>query len=195
MTIDGGGWTLVASVVDNSYFTGTRCSTICDPNPASGSCDEAPFADALVVGDVADMLTADHKSAAYSAVAFDEMLFVDSNGHYVSYGVAGPNVRDWYPVGLANWVADGTEAHATHSYPANATDLDPSLNPCNTLRVSFNVEDSDSPVGGSCHDSSRGPAWSRMNNNGCFWDEGGLPWTGGAFYQGNATDHRLWFVR
>jgi hypothetical protein len=194
MTIEGGGWTLVASFVDASYFNGTRCSSFCDPDAAT-SCDETPFTDSDVAGDVANMVLADHKSAAYSTVAFDEMLFVDSNGNYVSYDVVGANVQAWYPAGLENWVAAGTEAHDTFSYPAKATNIDPMLNGCGTLRVSFNVEDSDSQVTGNCHTSAKGPAWSSTNNGGCFWDDVAVAWTRGAFYQGNNTSYRLWLVR
>jgi hypothetical protein len=194
MTTDGGGWTLVASVVDNSYFNGTTCHTACTPDLAT-TCDESPFTAATVVGDVAAMLQSDHKSAAYGSVAFDEMLFVDSNGQYVSYDVSGASVVAWYPAGLQNYVPSGTEAHDTFSYPAKVSDLDPMLNNCATLRVSFNVEDSDSSLAGSCHSTKKGPVWSRQNNGACFWDDAGIGWTGSAFYTGNTTAYRLWLVR
>jgi hypothetical protein len=194
MTTEGGGWTLVASVVDNSYFTGTACSTICDPNPAT-TCDETPFAANEVAGDVTTMLQADHKSAAYASVAFDEMLFADSNDQYVSYDVSGASVQDWYPAGLQNYVAGGTEEHSSFSYAAKASNIDPMLNACGTLRVSFNVEDSDSLVTGTCHTSEKGPAWPNVNNSLCYWDEAGIRWTSSAFYLGNITTYRLWLVR
>jgi hypothetical protein len=194
MTIEGGGWTLVASVVDNRFFAGTVCSTACDTNPGS-TCDETPFTSASVVGDTATMLVTDHKSAAYGSVPFNEMLFVDDLGQYVSYDVSGPNVLDWFPAGLENYVAAGVEAHPSYSYPAKATNIEPSLNNCGTLRVSFNVEDSDTVPGNTCHSSKKGPAWARLNNSACFWDEAGLAWTGNAFYPGNDTSYRLWLVR
>jgi hypothetical protein len=194
MTTEGGGWTLVASVVDNSYFNGARCQSFCDPTAAT-TCDETPFTANEIFGDVASMLTADHKSAAYGSVPFGEMLFVDSNAHYASYDVSGASVVAWYPAGLENYVPAGTEAHDTFSYPAKASDLDPSVNACGTLRVSFNVEDSDSPVGGSCHTTQKGPAWSGMNNGACFWDDVSVRWTRDALYQGNPSDYRLWLVR
>ena len=195
MSIEGGGWTLVASVVDNSHFADTAfCNSLCDTIPAT-TCDESPFTTAGASGDVAGMLTADHKSIAYESVPFDEMLFVDSNGHYASYEVSGESVLAWYPAGLENYVPEGTEAHASFSYAPKASDLDPSVNGCGTLRVSFNVEDSDSPPGGSCHDAVKGPSWSQMANDSCFWDDAGVPWIWGAFYVGNVTTHRLWLVR
>jgi len=195
MSIDGGGWTLVASAVDNSYFADTSyCSDACDVNPAT-ICDESPFTTPGEAGDVAAMLTADHKSIAYDAVPFDEMLFVDSNGHYASYAVSGESVLAWYPAGLENYVPAGTEAHMSFSYVPKATDLDPSINGCGTLRVSFNVEDSDSPPGGQCHDAVRGPSWSKIDNDQCYWDDAGVPWIFNAFYGSNATTYRLWLVR
>jgi len=167
MTIEGGGWTLVASVVDNSYFAGTRCHTYCDPDAAT-TCDESPFTTSDVVGDVAGMLLTDHKSAAYGSVPFDEMLFVGSDDHYVSYDISGSSVLAWYPAGLENYVPGGTEAHDTFSYSAPT---------------------------GTCHSSAKGPGWSTMNNQVCFWDDAGVPWTRGAFFPGNANAYRLWLVR
>ena len=69
------------------------------------------------------------------------------------------------------------------------------LNACNTLRVSFNVEDSDSGIGGNCHSITKGPAWSSVNNNTCYWDDGGVPWVNGAFNQGSSSSYRRWMVR
>lgn len=194
MSTEGGGWTLVASAADNSYFNGITCETTCGMDPPIG-CSEEPFTEDVVVGDVATMLVVDHKSPAFGAVPFDEMLFVDSNDNYVSYDVTGESVLAWYPVGLENWVAEGTEAHPTFSYPAKASNLDASDNVCGTLRVSFNVEDSDSLIGGTCHTSFKGPAWSDMTNGACFWDDAGVSWTYSAFYRGNTTSYQLWLVR
>jgi hypothetical protein len=42
---------------------------------------------------------------------------------------------------------------------------------------------------------SKGPAWSQTDNDICFWDDAGVPWTWGAFYAGNTTTYRLWLVR
>jgi Fibrinogen beta and gamma chains, C-terminal globular domain len=194
MTTDGGGWTLVASVADRSTFGGTTCHTECGTDPAT-ICDETPFTDTTPTGDLATRLTTDHRSAAYATVAFDEMLFMDSNDAFVSYDVSGANVASWFPAGLENHVLSNIEAHPQFSYPAKVTNLAPSDNVCGTLRVSFNVEDSDGMLGSSCHSSTRGPAWPTMSNNACFWDDAGLPWTSGAFFSGNSTAYRLWFVR
>lgn len=194
MTIDGGGWTLVASVADQSYFAGTGCHTICDPDPAT-TCDPTPFESTDAAGDVNALFAADHKSPAYASVPFEAFLFVDSNGNYATYTVSGDSVFDWYPLGLENYVGEGTEDHPTFSYPVETTNLDVAMNPCGTLRVAFNVSDSDSMPGAGCHSIHIGPNWSHMNNDMCYWDEAGVAWTSGAFYGTNATTYRLWLVR
>jgi hypothetical protein len=195
MTTEGGGWTLVASVVDNSYFAGTTCATACSPEPATPPCDETPFVSVIEVGNVSEMLTADHKSKAYATVPFSEHLFVDSAGSYAAYDVSGASVAAWFPAGLVNHVLGSIEAHPTFSYPVKATNVDPALSPCATLRVSFNVSDSDTDIGLTCHSDSKGPVWTNTNNDTCYWDDGGVPWTGGAFYAANVTTYRLWLVR
>jgi hypothetical protein len=128
-------------------------------------------------------------------VAFTEMLFVDSNTHYASYEVSGASVQSWYPAGLENYAPEGVEAQSSFSYPVKATDLDATMNPCGTLRVSFNVEDSDSPVGEMCHSTNKGPSWPALDNDSCYWDDAGTPWTQGAFFGTNGTAYRLWMVR
>lgn len=200
MTIDGGGWTLVASVADNEYFkylNGTRCWTDCGAYTAV-TCDETPFASASPYGDIDERLTSDYKSKAYSSVPFQEFLFTDSNGNFATYVVSAvtvPSVYDWYPVGLQNYVPEGVKTHPTYSYPAAKTNMDDSFNPCGTLQVSFNVEDSDSPINGACHDTIKGPSWSNTDNNGCYWDDAGVAWTYSAFSSANTTTYRLWLVR
>src|SRR5262249_13983764 len=109
MGIDSGGWTLVASAVDNEYFKGLRCDTACGAN-AETTCDETPLASLTPHGGVDERLLSDYKSKAYSSVPFEEFLFVDSNGNYATYTISAvplPNVHDWYPVGLQNQVGEG----------------------------------------------------------------------------------------
>lgn len=196
MTTAGGGWTLVASVVDRAYFAATTCYTC---SASFTTCDEAPFITPTTAGSVATMLTTDYKSEAYSLVSFNEFLFVDSNGLYASYEVstAQPHasVLGWYPAGLQSVVAENIEAPPSSSYPVSLTNASTADNPCGTLRVAFNIEDSDTPIGGSCHTSVKGPSWSNKSNNNCYWDDGGVPWATGAFYASNTSDYRLWLVR
>jgi hypothetical protein len=198
MEIESGGWTLVASVVDGSYFRDTFCSIACDSSAQVGGCDEVPFTAADTAGDAGARTRADHKSRAYSTVSFKEFLFVDSGGEYASYEISSApqqSVSDWYPAGLRNWVATGVQAHRQYSYEVKATNVPLARNNCGTLRLSFNVEDSESPVGTSCHESKKGPCWAKAENNGCYWDEAGLSWLHGDFYKGNASTYRLWLVR
>lgn len=197
MTVDGGGWTLVASVVDNTYFAGTVCWTSCD-GTVSPPCDDTPFASAAPHGDVDDRLVTDHKSKAYSTVPFKEMMFQDSAGHFATYAISAtelPSVKEWYPVGLQNYVPEGVKAHPQYSYLPKKTNMEPSFNNCGTLQVSFNVEDSDTPIGACYHSSTLGPSWSGVGNNACYWDDGGVLWSWGAFSVANMTTYRLWLVR
>lgn len=196
MDLSGGGWTLVASVVNQEFFGGATCLVGCGAQ--STVCNEAPFSSTLLHGDVRSMFDKDYKSEAYSNVAFKEFLFVDSNGDFATYTISAsdqPSVYDWYPVGLSNYVPPGVEVHPAYSYPVKDTNVQLVSNNCQTLRLSFNVADSDSPPG-ACQDCSVGPAWSRLNNETCYWDDGGLTWSESAFYQtNNSTKYRLWFVR
>lgn len=198
MEIDGGGWTLVASVADGSYFGSTLCSRDCTTGAQVGACDEAPFTFPDAIGSVDERLSVDHKSRAYSTVPFREFLFVDSRAQHASYEIAGaiqPSVADWYPQGLQNHVAAGVEAHSQYSYPVNVTNVALSSNNCGSLRLSFNVEDSDTPIGAPCHETKKGPSWPKTEGDGCFWDEAGVAWSHDAFYRGNDSEWRLWLVR
>lgn len=198
MSIDGGGWTLVASVANREYFAGTACTTSCGGSVAS-SCTEAPFTKKEIFGDVNTRTSRDYKSSAYLLVPFKEFLFMDASNNYGTYSVSPtadkPNVADWYPAGIQNWVSGGVEAHGGFNYPVNKTNMLSTVNVCNTLRVSFNVEDSDTAIGAGCHSTAKGPVWSSANNDTCYWDDAGVPWTHGAFGSTISSTSRHWFVR
>lgn len=198
MEIEGGGWTLVASFADGSYFGTTSCSIACNGSGQVDACDEAPLTADDTFGDVTARAMVDHKSLAYSSVAFQEFLFVDSAGLYASYQISGSpesSVSAWYPAGLQNWVGTGVEIHPRNSYAVKATNVSVASNNCGTLRLAFNVEDSESPIGTTCHETKKGPCWAKDENDGCYWDEAGLSWIQGAFYKGNNSSFRLWLVR
>jgi hypothetical protein len=198
MEVEGGGWTLVASVADGAYFNDTFCSRDCSSGAQIGACDESPFTAEDVAGDVAEHLVQDHKSRAYATVPFREMMFLDSGGQYATYEISSAlqaSVADWYPEGLESYVALGVEAHPLYSYPVKATNVPLASNNCGTLRLSFNVEDSDTPVGAPCHETKKGPCWAKSEGDGCYWDEAGVSWVHDAFYRGNGSTSRRWFVR
>ena len=198
METEGGGWTLVASAVDNVYFEGTFCHRSCTTGAQVGACDETPFTAADTFGDVSQRTAQDHKSLAYSTLPFREFLFMDEAGQYAAYEISGAlqqSVAGWYPAGLQSWVGTGVEAHAQYSYLPSATNIAAASNQCGTLRLSFNVEDSDTPIGAPCHETKKGPGWARSEDDACFWDEAGVTWVLDAFYQGNASSYRLWLVR
>ncbi|EYF03934.1 fibrinogen-like YCDxxxxGGGW domain-containing protein [Chondromyces apiculatus] len=198
MEIEGGGWTLVASVVDRSYFSDTACTLVCGSAQQQGACNEARFTGNDTAGDVETLFTADHKSLAYSTVPFRDFLFIDSKDQYASYQISAPvqaSVSTWFPAGTKNWVALGVETHALYSYPVQATNIPLEANNCGSLRLSFNVEDSDTPMGAGCHEIKKGPAWPKTEDNGCYWDEAGVSWVHDSFYKQNASTYRLWLVR
>lgn len=199
MTTAGGGWTLVATVVNRSFFAGTVCNTVCGSTPAT-SCTEAPYTSLSTAGSIATRTTSDFKSSAYSLLPFNQMLFSDSLGRFAAYQVSASNqssVRSWFPAGQRFHRGNGTEAHTGNfNFLPFATNLANSDNRCSTLRVSFNVEDSDTAVGAQCHSTVVGPTWSGGYNDPCFWDDGGVPWVNGAFGQNlSASTFRTWFVR
>ncbi|AKT38041.1 fibrinogen-like YCDxxxxGGGW domain-containing protein [Chondromyces crocatus] len=198
MELEGGGWTLVASVADRSYFSDTSCYLACGNANQVGACNEERFKAADTAGDVESFTFADHKSDAYAVVPFREFLFVDSEGQYASYLISSAvqsNVSAWYPAGMKNWVPLQVEEHSTYSYPVAATNIPLEANNCGTLRLSFNVEDSDTPMGAGCHEIKKGPVWPKFENDGCYWDEAGISWVHDSFYKDNNSTYRLWLVR
>lgn len=225
MTTDGGGWTLVASYADGSYWHGGMSDS------AEDHSDEALLRDGIewsarqtrydqyvaadgsgVVGSAADATTTDTRLASYTAgVEFDEMMFADEEADYIKYPITGDSVADWFAglytgMNYEDRVAEcdimndyECQEMANDIYEPSGTNLNAEdVNYWDDLTIRFLPEDSDTRVGYKHNHLSFGPTWKRSNNcDSCTWDEGGTEWQ--RKYLGGdeqaQSNHILWYVR
>lgn len=225
MTTDGGGWTLVASYVDGSYWYGGMSDSAEDHSDEDAlragiewsarqtRYDQYVAADGSgVVGSAADATTTDTRLASYTAdMEFEEMMFADEDADFIKYPIAGEAVADWY-AGLytgMNYEENVAECDimndyiceemANDFYEPSGTNIDPEeVNYWDDLTIRFLPEDSDTRVGYQYNHLSFGPTWKRSNNcESCTWDEGGTGWH--RKYLGGdeqaQSDRILWYVR
>jgi hypothetical protein len=77
MTTDGGGWTLVASLVNDGIASWTQIR--------SGASSLGNWRSSNTFGDVGTYQTADYKSLAFSRLAANDVLMVDDGGNWARF--------------------------------------------------------------------------------------------------------------
>jgi hypothetical protein len=208
MTTDGGGWTLVASHVDSSYFNNTRGGD--DGSILFKERKEAKskFNNVTKVGSVEERKSQDVVLRTYTDISFDKMMFEDSEDNYIAYDVkSGENVENWFR-NLDSGIDFENKTHYCNvdscievsdgPFSPYSTNINPdTVNEPGSLDIRFKAEDSDSPPGHRWNSWSYGPTWPSTNNGNYKWDDVSSTWTlnrlGGQ--EAGQTDYIYWFVK
>ena len=159
MTLDGGGWTLVAVSSDDGKHTWTW------NNRSFWTTNTAVFGDASA-------LHRDFKCRALHDLKFSDLLFVHAPSNtWAAYGKVGDGKTS-----LAQHITavGGPKCHAPGSgHPVTAGTLKAGVNLCED-RLYFNAHDHDGkPTSCGDNDATWGPSWSGSANNGCPFDDPG----------------------
>lgn len=203
MTLDAGGWTLVATTADDGADTWTFT-------------ERAYLTDNRLFGTL-DAREKDFKSRAYLSLPFSDVLFLDRQGNWGSYHDVNseekPSVAAWVPAELGCHDAEG------HVFPMSEGTLEAQPRTSGRMQ-STNLYVSIFDTDGGCNNDepAYGPTWGYMNNNpdapaddpgGFGWGPGGRPdhpanreWgratLGPKPYttsESNTGDYIQWFVR
>ena len=177
MSLDGGGWTLVATTADDNRETWTFT-------------ERAYLNDDRLFGTL-DAREEDYKSIAYLSLPFSDFLFLDKQGNWGSYHDVNleekPSVAAWVPTELACHDASG------HRFPMSAGTLQAQPNTSGRMQSTHlyvSIYDTD----GGCNNDepAYGPTWGYMNNNpGVPADDpGGFGW--GAGGRSDLPPNREW---
>ena len=239
METDGGGWTLVGSYADGSFFDdcsnsnvdlkyGNSCSTLCSEFTDDGSnCDTSSeksiqdaemerLEDKYVIekeyGAIGNRNSSDYVSPAYSQLGFEETMFKDEYGDFVSYNFSKPDSASMNNLNYTlSSMSDFYRSANTHQLQLRFQSSDANINPahandCGNLELGIMAADND---GGSVDyytsgrkytDFSRaraGPIWDSANNGGCRFDDASGRWSakrlGGQ--KNTQSQYISWFVR
>jgi len=165
MTTDSGGWTLLAT---NDWSGGDWSSTTIT--------DDSVFASAA--------LDTDHKSEAWNAVPFTDVLF-DNDSMYAEYDDVSDGTVPWYDF-QASVPQNNCGIGTAYEWTMTAGDLSAS-SLCST-NLYINVADDDGSQGACTTDEEAyGPTWSADQNQGCPLDE---PY--GSSFINNSWGHNPW---
>jgi hypothetical protein len=203
MTTDGGGWTLIASYVDGSFFNdctdvgmsyGTSCYTICteftDDGLACDTQEEKDIQDSELAklkskmlidssfGSLANYQTDDFISPAYYMVPFDESMFSNDQNEFITYDFADYGST----ISMTNFYETTDTTHLVTRIPEKETNLPSSINGCDTLELAIMIADTDGGAPeyadgnkyGRWAPARTGPGWDANNNGGCHYDD--LSW-------------------
>lgn len=169
MTTDSGGWTLVASYVNGSFFNdctdvwmshGTTCSTICpefaDASHEHKACDsdtEKAIQDSELLklqdkykitssyGDIYNYKSNDFVSESYYLIPFTESMFSNDQKEYITYDFSQDYAQSL--ASMKDFYSTTDTSHLTVRVPHKTTNLDIAINPCNNLELAIMMADND----------------------------------------------------
>ena len=225
LTTDGGGWTLIASYVDGSFFNdcddileynhvcSSTCSNFADDSHSNRNCDEdseraiqdseleklkEKYKISGSFRDLSSYETHDFVSPSYYSLSFSESMFSNDQDEYISYDFSPyttTSMKDFYFQENLNYLE--------LRIPALNSNLDPSINACGDFELAIMMADLD---GATNYETRKyypwsaaigGPGWRSNNNNGCNYDDNFGRWSIKQLGGQNneVSQYILWFVR
>lgn len=201
MTTEGGGWTLIASYIDGSFFNnctdigmahGESCASCCIEFTDDGKpCDteeEKAIQDSEIErlkqkmiitkaqGSLENYESEDFVSPAYYLVSFKESMMYDDDDDYITY-----DFSEYYTKSMKDFYENENTNHLELRIPEKSSSLESSINNCSTLELAIMMADNDGgPVNYYNNPSRRysnwsfartGPGWNAGNNGGCHYDD------------------------
>ena len=161
MSLDGGGWTLIATNGREATYSSYAISG--GYWDTSNIRDKSDFGEPLSISD-------SHKSSAFWEVDFSDLMF-DTDDLYAVYSGVGDDSESYYDfqsVIPLNNAGVGT----SYEWEMTAGDLSTSAS-ADLCSTKLYIHPCDYDGGSSCGSDTggRGPTWSHSNNNACDLDD------------------------
>lgn len=213
-----GGWTLIASYSDGSFFNdcselgmqhGNSCSSVCSEfTDDGGDCDDPSekstqdneidrLNDKYIINEsyssAKDFKTSDFVSPAYFRLPFEKVKFTNNDSEFINYDFSS------YQTGsMEEFYRREDARHLQLRIPSSDSNMNSnSINECDDFELAVQSADNDGgPVDYLSSNrkyvrfsaAKAGPAWDAGNNGGCHYDDN-LGWWGNKKLGGQYSDN------